>query len=160
MVGYPPEHSSMNYFFAANFVLFLGSISTIRALAIRCSRDRPILASTLQFGKYQRTEYRFFPDFSYTMGTIYAFLCSLLFLSNSVQVWQRWGPYAKPSLLMIGIFLVNQQIYYYLLTAIAIVIAFFILPNRTLKLRDAQPAFISFSLTWLSIALLGIFLCK
>jgi hypothetical protein len=59
-----------------------------------------------------------------------------------------------------GSFLLDRQIYYYLLTVIGIAIAFFILPDRTMKLKDAQPAFVSFSLTWLSIVLLGISLCK
>ena len=150
----------MNYFFAANFALLLGSLYTIRALVIQCSRDRPILATTLRFGRHKRTEYRFFPDFFYTMGTIYSFLCGLLFLSNSIEVWHRWGLFTMPSAPMMGNFLLDRQFYYYLLTVIGIAIAFFVLPNRTLKLQDARAAFVSFSLTWLSIALLGIFLCK
>lgn len=150
----------MNYFFAANLVLLLGSIYVIRTLAIQCSTDRPILALALRFGRHKRTEYRFFPDFFYTMGTIYSFLCGVLFLSNCIEVWHRWGLFTMPSALMMGSFLLDRQIYYYLLTVIGIAIAFFILPDRTMKLKDAQPAFVSFSLTWLSIVLLGISLCK
>jgi hypothetical protein len=150
----------MNYFFAANFVLFLGSIYTIRTLAIQCSRDRPVLASTLRLRRHKRTEYRFFPDFFYTMGTIYSFLCGLLFLLNCIEIWHKWGLLTTPSAPMMGNFILDRQIYYYPLTAIGLTIAFCILPDRTTKLKDAQPAFVSFSLTWLSIVLLGIFLCR
>jgi hypothetical protein len=150
----------MNYFFLANFVLLLGSIYTIRTLAIQCSRDRPILASSFHFGRHIPTEYRFFPDFFYSMGTIYTFLCGLLFLSNCIEIWHKWGLFTMPAAPMIGEFLLGRQIFYYLLTAIGFAIAFFILPDRTMKLKDAQPAFVSFSLTWLSIVLLGISLCK
>jgi hypothetical protein len=150
----------MNYFFAANFVLLLGSIFIIRTLVIQCSRDHPVLAPVLPFGKHKRTEFRFFPDFFYTMGTVYTFLCGLLFLSNCIEIWRNWGLFAMPDALMIGEFLLERQIFYYLLTAIGLAIAFFILPDRTMKLKDAQPAFVSFSLTWLSIVLLGISLCR
>ena len=150
----------MNYFFAANFVLLIGSIYTIRTLAIQYSSDRPILAPVLRFERHKRTEYRFFPDFFYTMGTIYSFLCGLLFLSNCIEIWHRWGLLTVPSAPMISNFLLDRQIYYHLLTAIGIAIAFLILPDRTMKLKDAQSAFVSFSLTWLSIVLLGIFLGK
>ena len=150
----------MNYFFAVNFVLLIGSIYTIRTIAIQCSRDRPILAPALRFGRQKRTEYRFFPDFYYSMGTIYSFLCGLLFLSNCIEVCHRWGLWTMPSAPLIGNFLLDRQIYYHLLAATGIAIAFFILPDRTMKLKDAQPAFVSFSLTWLSIVGLGISLCK
>lgn len=150
----------MNYFFAANLALLLGSIYTIRTLALRCSRDRPILAPAFRFGKQERTEYRFFPDFFYTMGTIYSFLVGLLFLSNSIESWRRWGLFTMPSAPMMGSILLDRQIYYYLLTVLGIAIAFFILPDRTMKLKDAQPAFISFSFTWLIIVWLGISLCR
>ena len=150
----------MNYFFAANFALLLGSIYTIRTLAIRCSRDRPILATVLRFGRNVETEYRFFPDFFYSMGTIYALLSSLLFLSNCIETWWKWGLFTTPDAALIGEILLSHQIFYYLLTAIGLAIAFFILPDRTMKLKDAQPAFISFSLTWLSIVWLGISLCR
>ena len=150
----------MNYFFAANFVLLLGSIYTIITLVIQCSRARPILATTLRFGRHKRTEYRFFPDFFYTMGTIYSFLCGLLFLSNCIEIWRQWGLLKMPSAPLIGEFLLDRQISYYLLTAVGFAIAFFILPDRTMKLEDARPALISFSFAWLSIVLLGYFLSK
>jgi len=150
----------MNYFFAANFVLLLGSIYTIRTLVIRCSRDHPILAPVLPFRRHQLTEFRFFPDFFYSMGTIYTFLCGLLFLSNCIEVWRKWGLFTMPDAQLIGEFVLGRQISYYLLAAIGIAIAFFILPERTMKLKDAQPAFVSFSFAWLSIVLLGIFLRK
>jgi hypothetical protein len=150
----------MNYFFAANFALLLGSIYTIRTLAVHSSGDRPILASTLSFARDKRTEYRFFPDFFYSMGTIYAFLTGLLFLSNCIESWHKWGLFTLPDASLIGEFLLGRQFFYYLLTAIGLAIAFFILPDRTMRLKDAQPAFISFSLTWLSIVLLGFSLCK
>jgi hypothetical protein len=148
----------MNYFFTANFALLLGSIFIIRTLVIRCSRDRLILAPVLPFGKQK--EYRFFFDFFYTMGTIYSSLCGLLFLSNCIEIWLKWGLFTMPEGPTIGEFLLGRQIFLYLLAAIGIVIPFLVLPERTMKLKDARPAFISFSLTWLSIALLGIFLCK
>ena len=150
----------MNYFFAANFAFLLGSIFLIRVLVIRCSRNRLILAPVLQFRRHKRTEFQFFSDFFYSMGTIYSFLCGLLFLSNCIEIWFKWGLYTMPNAFAIGRFLLDHQIFYYLLTAIGIAIAFLILPDRTVKLQDAQAAFLSFSLTWLSIALLGIFLCK
>ena len=150
----------MNHFFAANFVLLLGTIYTIRNLVIQGSRDRPLLVPTLRLGRHKRTEYRFFPDFFYTMGTVYSFLCGLLFLWNGIEGWHRWGLFTMPSASIVGNFLLDRQMYYYLLTAIGIVIAFFILPDRTRKLKDAQPAFVSFSLTWLSVVLLGISLCQ
>jgi hypothetical protein len=150
----------MNYFFAANFALLLGSIYTIRALAIQCTRDRPILAVAFQFRRNVRTEYRFFPDFFYSMGTIYTFLSGVLFLSNCIESWYRWGLFTMPDAALIGEFLLGRQVFYYLLAAIGLAIAFFILPDRTRKLKDARAAFLSFSLTWLSIAWLGIFLCN
>jgi len=153
-------HSSMNYFFAANFVLLIGSIYTIRTLVIQCSKDRPILARVLGFGRYHRIEYRFFHDFFFSMGIIYTFLCSFLLLTNCIGIWRSWGLYTVPNYQMIGEFLCDRQIFFYLLTAIGLAIAFFILPDRTMKLANAQPAFISFSLSWLSISLLGIFLCR
>jgi hypothetical protein len=150
----------MNYFFAAHFALLLGSIYTIRALAIRCAKDRLILATTLNFGRHKGAEQRFFPDFFYTMGMIYSFLCGLLFLSNCIEIWRQWGLITTPDATLIGEFLLDRQVFYYLLTAMGFAIAFFILPDRTMKLKDARPAFISFSLTWLSIVWLGISLCK
>jgi hypothetical protein len=127
---------------------------------IQCSRDRPILASTLRFARAERTEYRFFPDFFYSMGTIYTFLTGLLFLSNCIEIWHEWGLFTMPDATLIGEFLLGRQVFYYLLTVIGLAIAFFILPDRTMKLKDAQSAFVSFSLTWLSIVWLGISLCR
>ena len=150
----------MNYFFAANFALLLGSIYTIRTLVIQCSKDRRILASPFRFVRGGRAEYRFFPDFCYSMGIIYTFLSGLLFLSNCIEIWRQWGLFTTPDATLIGEFLLGRQVFYYLLTAIGLAIAFFILPDRTMKLKDAQPAFISFSLTWLSIVWPGISLCK
>ena len=150
----------MNYFFALNFALLLGSMFIMRTLVIHCSGDRLILAPVLSIGGYKKSEFRFFPDLFYTMGIIYSFLCGLLFLSNCIEIWHIWGLFTIPDGTMIGNFLLDRQIFFHFLCVIGLAIAFFILPDRTMKLRDAQPVFISFSLAWLSTPLLGILLCQ
>ena len=147
----------MNYLFEAfNLVCLLWSIYRIITLQIQGSNALKIIGPAPRGERDERTKNRFYTDYFYTTGIIYAMLCGALFLGNCIAILFNWQDFQMADAKVIGKFLADRQNYYYFLAATGLTIAFLILPDRTSKLQDAQDSYVILSVIWLFIALLSV----
>jgi hypothetical protein len=147
----------MNYFFIVNLVFLLVSLGCLITFSTKGPKDTRMIAPASPKAGDARPvpKNRFYIDYFYTCGIIYAASCGLLFFWNCLDIVLKGKILNTPNIIAVGKLLNSQQEYYFFLAATGFTIAFFILPERTRKLSDAQPTYVVLSLVWLLIALIS-----